>query len=83
MLRADARDQQAAGNLRDVVRGLIAFARLQASSQPELKAAVESLVLGGEGATVSVAFDVPGSMLDRLGTAAGVIRGRQKVFESK
>ncbi len=83
MLRAEAVDQQAAGNLREVVRGLIAFARLRAGSQPELKAALESLVLGGEGTTVSLTFDVPGSTLDRLGTAVGVLQGRQKSLQSK
>ncbi len=83
MLRADARDEQAAGTLRDLVRGLIALARLQAGSQPELKAALESLVLGGEGATVSVAFDVPGSTLDRLGAAVGGLHAGRRSLRSK
>jgi hypothetical protein len=78
MLRADARDQQAANDLRDVVRGFVALARLQVASQPELKVFLESLTLGGDGNTVSLAFDIPGQMVDMLGSAAGMLQNRPK-----
>ncbi len=78
MLRADARDQQSADDLREVVRGFIALARLQIASQPELKVLVESLSLGGTGTTVSLAYDVPGPLVDMLGSAAGIMQNRPK-----
>ena len=35
LLRAEARDEESANNLRDVVRGFLALAKLQASAKPE------------------------------------------------
>ena len=78
MLRADASDQQAADDLREVVRGVLAFARLQSASQPELKTLLQSLTLGGSGNTVSLAFNVPGEMVDLLGSATGILRNGPK-----
>ena len=70
VLRADARDEEAANNLRDVVRGFIAVAKLEAGSRPELKAIVDSLDVRGTGSTVSLAFDVPAEALDLIGTVS-------------
>ena len=70
-LRADARDQEAADNLREVVRGFIALGRLEAGTYPELKTVLNSLTLAGSGTTVSLGFDVPGSLVDLLGSKAG------------
>ena len=67
LLRAEARDDQAAQNLRDVVRGFMALARLQANAKPELTAMMNSLELGGQGKTVSIAFSVPSEVIDMLG----------------
>jgi hypothetical protein len=67
LLRAEARDEAAAQNLRDVVRGFMALARLQANSRPELNAMMNSLELGGDGRTVSLAFSVPSEVIDMLG----------------
>jgi hypothetical protein len=67
MLRAEARDEASAQNLRDVVRGFMALARLQANAKPELDAMMNSLELGGEGKTVSLAFSVPSEVIDMLG----------------
>src|SRR4029078_12431067 len=58
-LRAEARDDQAAENLRDVVRGLLGLARMQAQADPKTQALVESLQLTGTGKTVSLSFSVP------------------------
>ena len=63
-IRAEARDDQAAENLRDVVRGVLALGRLQAQSDARLNAAVQSLELTGTGKTVSLSFTVPAELLD-------------------
>jgi hypothetical protein len=66
MLRAEARDAEAAGNLRDVARGLIAAAKLQGGNRPEFQAAIESLVLESTGKTVTLSFAVPGQAFDAI-----------------
>lgn len=63
-LRAEARDDEAATNLRDVVRGFVALARLQTGSKPELQGLLQSLELSGTGKTVALSFDVPGQIFD-------------------
>ena len=65
-LRAESRDDVSADSLRDVVRGFLALARLQASSRPELATVLQSLQLGGTGKTVSLSFDLPATALDAL-----------------
>jgi hypothetical protein len=74
VLRADTRDQEAADNLREVVRGFVALGRLQTGAHPEIKTLLDSLSLGGSGTTVSMAFDVPGAMVDLLTSVAGGFR---------
>jgi hypothetical protein len=64
MVRAEARDDQSAENLRDVVRGVLALGRLQAQSDPKLSAVAQSLELSGTGKTVSLSFTVPAELLD-------------------
>jgi len=66
-MRADARDDEAANNLRDVVRGFLALAKLQAGNKPEFQTLVQSLELGGTGKTVALSFSVPGAIFDALG----------------
>lgn len=75
-LRAEARDEAAAQNLRDVLRGFVALARLQAGAKPELNAVISSLELGGDGKTVSLAFSLPTEVIDML-AALGRERGRR------
>ncbi len=69
VIRAETRDDQAAQNLRDVVQGFLALARLQSNSQPELQALVNSLQLSGTGKTVAVSFRVPSQVIDALAPA--------------
>jgi hypothetical protein len=69
-LRAEARDDQAAQNLRDVVNGFLGLARMQASSRPELQAVVTSLQVSGTGKTVSLDFDLPSDVIETIGAAA-------------
>jgi hypothetical protein len=63
-IRAEARDDQSAENLRDVVRGVLALGRLQTQSDPRLNAVAQSLELTGTGKTVSLSFTVPAELLD-------------------
>jgi hypothetical protein len=69
-IRAEARDDEAANNLRDVVRGFLALAKLSAGSRPELQAMMQSLELAGAGKTVSLSFSVPAEVFDIVGAAA-------------
>jgi hypothetical protein len=71
MLRAEARDEAAAQNLRDVVRGFMALAKLQVGSKPELTSILDSLQLGGEGKTVSLAFSLPTEVIDMIAALGG------------
>jgi hypothetical protein len=65
-LRAEARDDQSAENLRDVVRGFIGLARIQAQADPRSAALVESLQLSGTGKTVALSFSVPSELLNMI-----------------
>jgi hypothetical protein len=69
-LRADTRDDQSAENLRDVVRGFLALAKMGAGAKPELQAVMQSLELAGTGKTVSLSFAVPAELFDVIGAAA-------------
>jgi hypothetical protein len=71
VLRAETRDEESANNLRDVARGFLALAKLQTAAKPELQTLVDSLELGGTGATVALSFNVPAEVFDLLGQAAG------------
>jgi hypothetical protein len=64
VLKAEAKDEAAAQNLRDVINGFLALAKMQAGTKPGMKEMVDSLQLSGDGKTVSVAFTVPTEMLD-------------------
>jgi hypothetical protein len=70
-IRAETRDEDAASNLRDVVRGFTALAKLQAGSRPGFQALMQSLELGGTGKTVALSFVVPLEIFD-----AGALSGR-------
>jgi hypothetical protein len=65
-VRAEARDDQSAENLRDVVRGFLALARLQTQADPRTAGLVDSLQLGGTGKTVSLSFSVPAEILNLI-----------------
>lgn len=70
LIRAEARDDEAADNLRDVMRGFMALAKMQSGSKPELQAMMQSLGLGGKGKTVELSFTVPAEVFDVIGAAA-------------
>jgi hypothetical protein len=64
VLTAEANSDQAAADLREVVRGFMALARLNTRQSAELTALLNSLQLGGDGRTVSVSFAVPADMVE-------------------
>jgi hypothetical protein len=69
-LRVEARDEESARNLQDVVRGFVALARLQVNQQAGLAQVLDGLLLSGEGKTVSLSFSVPSELIvDALGAA--------------
>jgi hypothetical protein len=57
-IKAETADKTAADQLRDVVRGAISFARLQAGAKPELQDALKSIELGGKNTDVQLSFQI-------------------------
>lgn len=66
IVKAEARDEAAAKNLQDMLRGFLALAKLQAGSKPELQQVVDSLQVTGDGKTVSMQFSLPTGIFDAL-----------------
>src|SRR5436190_8572188 len=66
VVRAETRDDDAANNLRDVVRGFLALAKMQAGPRPDVQAMIQSLELGGTGNTVALSFSVPSQLFDTI-----------------
>jgi hypothetical protein len=62
-LRAEARDEVSAQQLRDVVRGFLALAQMQSQSDPKLAALAQSLQMSGDGTTVALSFTLPAELL--------------------
>jgi hypothetical protein len=77
LLRAEARDDQAAQNLRDVVNGFLGLAKLQAGEKPELQALVNSLQVSGTGKTVALSFTLPSEVIETLGAAAAAAKNHE------
>jgi hypothetical protein len=66
VFKAEARDEESAKNMRDVLNGFLAFAKMQAGAKPELKTMVDSLQLSGEGNNLAVSFTLPSELFDAL-----------------
>ena len=67
LISAEARDDQAAQDLRQVVQGFVALGRMQAGpSHPEIADFLNSIQLTGQGRTVSLGFSIPPAMIDVL-----------------
>jgi hypothetical protein len=58
-LRAEARDEQSAENLRQVINGMLALGRMQAQNDPKIAAMMQTLQTSGTGTTVALSFAVP------------------------
>ncbi|MEI6245102.1 MAG: hypothetical protein WCQ64_08645, partial [Acidobacteriota bacterium] len=70
-LRAEARDDQSAENLRAVINGGLALARMQMGKDNKLDAIINSLQMTGTGKTVGLSFSLPSDVIDMLSGAAG------------
>lgn len=68
-VRAEASTEQAAEDLRQVIQGFVALARLQSGNNPQMVGLLNTLQLGGQGRTVSLSFSLPPELVERLGTA--------------
>ncbi|MGE3273628.1 MAG: hypothetical protein AB7O67_00860 [Vicinamibacterales bacterium] len=66
VVRAEARDEQAAQNVRDMLRGFLALARMQSGNNPGLKAMVDTVQLTGDGRSVSLSFTIPTEVFEAL-----------------
>ena len=65
-LAVEGRDEAAAQNLRDVVRGFVALAQLQTFGNPDLQAILDSLQTGGDGTAVTLSLQVPSEAIELL-----------------
>jgi hypothetical protein len=66
VFKAETRDKQSADNLRDVLQGFLALAKMHAGARPELQGMVDSLQLSADDKSVALAFSVPTEVLDAL-----------------
>ena len=69
LVRAEASTEQGAEDLRQVVQGFLALARLQTGNNPQFAGVINSLQLGGQGRTVSLSVSVPAELINLLGPA--------------
>jgi hypothetical protein len=72
VVKAEAKDEQGATNLRDIIRGFVALAKMQTDSKPGIKAMLPDVQLSGEGKEVAVSFAVTTEMLDAIEAARAV-----------
>jgi hypothetical protein len=63
-LRAEARDEQAAQNLRDMVNGVLALARMQTESRKDLQGIMQTVHMSGTGNTVELSFSLPTEVIN-------------------
>jgi len=64
--KAEAKDEATAKNLRDVMAGFLAMAKMHAASKPGMQQLADSLVISGDGNTVALSFAVPSELIDLL-----------------
>jgi len=74
VLKAETKDEASAQNLRDVLKGVLALAKMQAGNKPGMQQMADSLILSGEGKNVALSFSVPSDVLDVL---EGLAKGRK------
>jgi hypothetical protein len=79
-LRAEARDQEAADQIRSIANGALAAGQLMAGHDSKLDGMLKSLQVTGTGTTVAMSFSVPPEMLDMLNGIAGLsnLMGKDK-----
>src|SRR5206468_1532962 len=76
VVRAETSTDEAAQNLRQVVQGFVALARMQTASKPEMQGLLDSLQISGSEKTVALSFSVPGRVIDLI-PAAGAQFGNR------
>ena len=64
--RAEARDEEAAEQLRDIVRGVLATGKLMGGDDPKVQAILRSLQIIGDGKVVGLTFTAPPELLEVL-----------------
>jgi hypothetical protein len=74
--KAEAKDEATAKNLRDLMGGFLAMAKMQAQNKPGMQQLADSLVISGDGNSVALAFDIPAEVLDVL---EGLAKSRQGI----
>lgn len=72
-LRAEGKDAEAGRNMREVVQGVLALARLQMANQPELVPLLQSVQVEGTGSGVALHMTLPAEMLDVIVKQAGLM----------
>jgi hypothetical protein len=72
--KAEAKDEATAKNLRDLMGGFLAMAKMQAANKPGMQQLADSLVISGTGNTVALAFAIPSEVLDVI---EGLAKGRK------
>lgn len=74
-IRAEGKDEASGKNMREVVQGLLALARLQMEAKPELKPLLNSVRVEGTGSGVAVHMTLPSEMLDIIVKQASAVHG--------
>jgi hypothetical protein len=72
--KAETKDEATAKNLRDIMGGFLAMAKMQAGNKPGMQQLADSLVISGDGNTVALAFSIPSEVLDLI---EGLAKSRQ------
>jgi hypothetical protein len=75
LIRAETRDETSAQDLREVIQGFLALARLQSEQNAQIRAMINSLQLGGAGKTVSLTFALPSDVINALAALQQQRRG--------
>jgi hypothetical protein len=65
-LKAETKDEATAKNLRDILAGFVAMAKMQAANKPGMQQLADSLVISGDANNVAIAFSIPSEVLDLL-----------------
>jgi hypothetical protein len=78
-VKAEAKDEQAADNLRDIIRGFTALIKLQAGSSAKGQKMLPDIQLGGDGKVVSLSFTVTSDMLDAITAGKAAAKALKKV----
>ncbi len=74
--KAEAKDDASAKNLRDVLGGFLALAKMQAANKPAMQQLADSLIVSGDGKNVALSFTIPSEVLDVL---EGLAKGRKGI----